>query len=49
MIAKKNDGSAKFYVDYRALNKRTKAEKFPLSKMEEVIDEMAGSKNLQQA
>lgn len=44
VIAKKKDGSPRFCVDYRALNERMKAYKFPLPKIEKVIDDMAGSK-----
>ncbi|KAL1132796.1 hypothetical protein AAG570_010748 [Ranatra chinensis] len=31
-------------VDYRELNKRTKSEKYPLPRLEEMIDRMAGSR-----
>lgn len=45
VIDKKKDGSVKIFVDYRALNmERLKAKKFPLSKIEKVIADLAGSK-----
>lgn len=33
-----------FFVGYQALNKRIKADRFTLPKIEEVIGDMAGSK-----
>lgn len=44
VIAKKKDRSFSFCVDYWTLSKRIKADKFPLPKIEEVLDDMAGSK-----
>ena len=44
VIATKKDGKLRFCVDYRALNRVMKADKWPLSKMEEVFDDFEGSK-----
>ncbi|KAL1110087.1 hypothetical protein AAG570_008165 [Ranatra chinensis] len=47
VVPKKLDKSGvqkyRVVVDYRELNKRTKTEKYPLSRLEEMIDRMAGS------
>lgn len=43
VIAKKKGGSSLFCVNYRALNKRMKADKIPLLRIKEVIDDLAGS------
>lgn len=44
VIAKKKHGGPRFCVDYRALIKRMKANKYSLTKIKEVIDNMVGSK-----
>lgn len=44
VITQKKDYSTRFFVDYRALNKRMKAEKFILPKTEEVVDDKDGLK-----
>lgn len=40
----KSDGFPPFCVEYRALNKPIKEDKFPVPKVEEVIYNMAGAK-----
>lgn len=44
IIDRVEDGSPRIFVKYQALNKRMKADKFLLLKIEEVIDDMARSK-----
>lgn len=42
VIATKKHGKPRFCVEYRVLNERMKADRFPLSKIQEIIDELAG-------
>ena len=44
VIASKKDGRPRFCVDYRALNKVMKADRWPLPKIEEMFDDLQGSK-----
>ena len=46
VIATKKDGKLRFCVDYRALNRVMKADNWPLPKMEEMFDDLEGSKAL---
>lgn len=41
-IATKKDGGPWFCVDYRVLNSRMKADRFPLPKIQEIFDALAG-------
>lgn len=44
LLIQKKDGSWRFCVDYRRLNELTIKNRFPMPIMEEILEELAGSK-----
>jgi len=43
LLAKKKDGSSRLYVDYRQLNNITIKNKYPLSRIDDLMDQLHGS------
>jgi deoxyuridine 5'-triphosphate nucleotidohydrolase len=42
VLIRKKDGSIRFCVDYRRLNKATKKDRYPLPRIDEIFDSLAG-------
>ena len=43
LFAQKKDGTKRLYIDYRALNKITLKYKYPIPRIDELLDNMAGA------
>ena len=44
LFANNKDGTQRLCIDYRALNKITQKDKYPLPRIDELLDNMAGSR-----
>ena len=44
VLVTKKDGSTRFCVDYRCLNDRTVKDAYPISRVDECLDSLTGSK-----
>ena len=44
LFVKKKDGSLRLYIDYKGLNKVTIKNKYPLPRIDDVFDQLAGSR-----
>ena len=47
LFARKKDGTLRLCIDYRALNKITLKDKYPLPRIDELLENMAGSRYFQ--
>ena len=42
-MVKKNDGTLRMCIDFRALNKKTMKNRYPIPRIDEIMDELHGS------
>jgi hypothetical protein len=43
LFARKKDGTLRMCIDYRSLNKITKKDKYPIPRIDEILDGFAGA------
>jgi hypothetical protein len=46
VLFKKKDGTLRIFVDYRSLNKKTIKNRYPIPRIDELMDELGGAKFL---
>ena len=44
MLVRKKDGSTRFYIDYRKVNVVTHKDAYPLPRVDDTLDTLAGAK-----
>jgi hypothetical protein len=44
MLVPKKDGSVRFYIDYQKVNTITRRDAYPLPRIDDTLDTLAGSK-----
>ena len=44
LFAKKKDGGLRMCVDYRSLNKNTRVDRYPIPRIDALLDKLAGSR-----